>query len=253
MCFKATAVLLLLCAQSIRSKEDKDKNWLPQFEGLLETLPSLAQLLFSDSFFSMDMEQNFGPEADGWVDESLPEIRQLFQTLDIFVRMAFKAADKSSKRKQLEKVEVDTFELIFKGIIKTIEELVDKVLPMVDFLPNAAQKLINKESLLGLVKNLVGSELFNMDEQTVNILVKGLKSVSDTRREDGLNMLKIVIKMLKMSESDDDSEGFDDLFLQLLMIVPRELQRLQEDYTQTVNSLKTNKVVINGKPLHHEL
>jgi len=232
------------------SKDDEDKNWLPQFEGLLETLPMLAQVLFSDSYFGMD--ENFGAEADGWVNEALPEIRQLFQTLDIFVRMALKATDKSSD--DLDKVEVETFELIFKGIIKTIEELVDKVLPMVDFLPASAQRLINKESLLSLIKNLVGNELFNMDDQTVNILVKGLKSVSNTRREDGLNMLKIVIKILKISEKEDeDSEAFDDLFLQLLMIVPRELQRLQEDYTQTINSLKTKKVVIQTKPLHHEL
>lgn len=247
------ALLLLLYPPSLHtsSPEDSVKDILPDLQGLVDSLPLLVNMLLMGHDFDLG---EFNEAADVWFGQAIPELRRLLETFSTLLRMAMKVADKCGS--QLDRVEVETSQLIFQGIFHTGEELVTTVMPILDILPQPVRSLLSKDSILNVLNiDFVKNEVFEMKEETVRVLIKGLKSVPKEQRDDGLALLKVVEKMLKLAEEDADYSNFDGLLTEVLTILPAQIQNVQEMVAELTNMQKTSKrsVTYDPKLRHPEL
>ena len=156
----------------------------------------------------------------------------------------------------MDRVEVETSQLIFKGLFTTGEELIATVIPIFDMLPRAIRRLVSKDSVLNVLNiDFVKDEIFQMSPETVRIMIKGLKSVSKRQREDGLALLKIMEQMLRLAEAEASSDEFEGLFSQVLQILPTQIENVQslvKDFT-ALDKLRKKTVIFSPEPRHPEL
>merc|ERR1719192_1631397 len=81
--------------------------------------------------------------------KTVPDLRRIVDPLSTLIKMAFKIVDKIEGTP--DRVEVETGQLIFKGIFTSGEELVMTVIPVLDFLPEPIKSFVSKETILQLL------------------------------------------------------------------------------------------------------
>jgi hypothetical protein len=250
----ALNLLLLVVAPAAAVAPSDPADLLQELQGLADDLPALVTLLLSGPGEGWDLGEA-GQEADAWFGRIIPDLRRLLDTLVTLVRMLLKVADKAGA--SLDRVEVETAQLIFQGLFSTLEELVTTVLPILDLLPAPVRIVVSKQSLLKLLNiEWMRKEIFHMEHDMVMFYIKVIKSVPLKKREEGLALLRVVGKMLRLSEEDADYSQFDGLFSEVLQILPVQVQNVQNlvrDFTAVDSRLKKKSVIFQPGPGHQEL
>jgi len=244
-------LLLLFPSSSLCVSRDSIQSMIPELQGLAETLPVLVTMLLSGP----ELQAGELSEAmDEWLTATIPELRRLVGTFSTLTKMMLKLVDKTTPN--LDQVEVETAQLIFKGLFVTGEEIIMTVIPVLDILPDQVKNLVSKKSIINLLNiDFFKKEILNLNDDTVKILVIYMKSIPIKEREDGLALLKLLENSLKLAEEDGDDSQFEDLFSQLLNILPRQVQHVQDlvkDFS-LIQKLKKKSVILNRGLRHEEL
>jgi len=249
--FSKTVLLFIFLTISSGSKSPTPDDLMPELKVLVESLPSIITMLLTGG--DLDLGP-FGDVADEWFTKSVPDLRRLVDTLSTLIKMAFKVIEKSEGNP--DRVEVETSQLIFKGIFTSGEELVMTVMPILDFLPEPVKLFVSKETILKLLNiDFMKAEFFDMNEETVRVVMKHLSTVPKKIREEGLTLLSVLGKMLRLVEDDADFSRFDELFSQVLKILPAQVENVQEMFEELSAMDRTRKksVIFNPGQRHQEL
>jgi len=249
-----TTVVTLVFLTSLSSSGDKSptpEDLMPELKVLVESLPSIVTMLLTGG--DLDLGP-FGDIADEWFTKTVPDLRRIVDTLSTLIKMAFKIVDKIEGTP--DRVEVETGQLIFKGIFTSGEELVMTVVPVLDFLPEPIKSFVSKETILKLLNiDIMKEEFFDMSEETTRVVMRHLKTVPKKIREEGLSLLTVLGKMLRLVEEDADFSRFDELFSQVLQILPAQVENVQEMFADlsTMDQMRKKSVIFNPDKRHQEL
>lgn len=248
---KIVLFFLFLTSTSSGSKSPTPDDLMPELKVLVESLPTIITMLLSGGDLDLG---GFGDVADEWFTKSVPDLRRLVDTLSTLIKMAFKVIDKAEGNP--DQVEVETSQLIFKGIFSSGEELVMTVVPILDFMPEPVKLFVSKETILKLLNiDFMKAEFSDMSEETVRVVMRHMSTVPKKLRDEGLTLLSVLGKMLRLVEDDADFSRFDELFTQVLKILPSQVENVQEmfDELSALDRTRKKSVIFNPGQRHQEL